>query len=188
MFAMPGELHYDVEYPPRLSRWLLFLKWLLVIPHLFVLYFMYFMQSVVTFLAWWAILFVGHYPRGLWGFSMMVLRWNANVTAYYMLQRDDYPPFGEGAYPVTFAMEYPPRQSRLLIFFRGLLLIPHFLVVWVLLFAYGLVLFIAWFAILLLGRFPRGMFDFVVGVQRWMYRIQVYFYLLTDRYPPFSMD
>lgn len=188
MFAAPGEFQYDVEYPQRLSRLLLFLKWLLVIPHVFVLYFMFLAQGVVTFIAWWAILFLGRYPRGLWNFSMMVTRWSLNVNAYYLLQRDEYPPFGEGSYPVTLEVAYPARQSRLLIFVKWILVIPHIFVFWFLALAYGIVLFIAWFAILLLGRFPRGMFDFVVGVQRWAVRIQLYLNLLTDRYPPFSMD
>jgi hypothetical protein len=76
----------------------------------------------------------------------------------------------------------------LLIFVRILLILPHIIVLWFLAIAYGVVLMLAWFAILLLGRFPRGMFDFAVGVQRWGYRIQLYLNLLTDRYPPFSME
>lgn len=188
MALAPGELRYDVEYPERLSRLLIFVKWLLVIPHLVVLYFLYIAQLAVTFIAWWAILFMGRYPRGLWDFSMMVTRWSINVNAYYLLQRDEYPPFGEGRYPVTFEMAYPARQSRLLIFVKWLLITPHLVVFWFLAIAYAVVLIIAWFAILLLGRFPRGLFGFAVGVQRWGARIQVYLNLLTDRYPPFSME
>jgi hypothetical protein len=184
----PGELLYDVAYPNRLSRLLIFVKWLLVIPHLIILYFLDIALGVVTFIAWWAILFTGHYPRGMWMFSMSVMSWTARVNAYFMLLRDEYPPFGEGPYPVRFEMAYPGRQSRLLLFVRWLLLIPHIVVIAVLGVVAGLALLIAWFAILFTGSFPRPLFAFCVGFHRWSYRVMAYGYLLTDRYPPFSLE
>jgi hypothetical protein len=183
----PGELQYDVRYPGHLSRLLIFVKWLLVIPHLIILYFMMIALGVVTFIAWWAILFTGRYPQGMWMFSMSVMRWSARVNAYYLLMRDEYPPFGDGDYPVRFDMAPMRRQSRLLLFVRWLALIPHLVVLSVLGFVAGLALFVAWWAILLTGRFPRSLFDFCVGVNRWSNRVMVYWYLLTDRYPPFSL-
>lgn len=183
----PGELIYDVRYPNRLSRLLIFVKWLLIIPHAIILYFMMIALGVVTFIAWWAILFTGRYPQGMWMFSMSVLSWSARVSAYYTLMRDEYPPFGNEPYPVRFEMIYPGRQSRLLIFVRWLMVIPHLVVLAVLGFAAGLALFMAWWAILFTGRFPRSLFDFCVGVNRWSNRVMVYLYLLTDRYPPFSL-
>ena len=183
----PGELVYDVRYPERLSRLLIFVKWLLVFPHLIILYFLTIAAGVVTFIAWFAILFTGHYPRGMWMFSMSVLSWSARVSAYYTLMRDEYPPFGNEPYPVRFEMAYPGRQSRLLLFVRWLTVIPHLVVLAVLGFVAGIALFLAWWAILFTGRFPRSLFDFCVGVNRWSNRVMVYWYLLTDRYPPFSL-
>jgi hypothetical protein len=83
-------------------------------------------------------------------------------------------------------MEYPERLSRLLIFVKWLLVIPHFIVLYLLGFVAGFVWLIAWFAILFTGNIPQGLFDFLVGLMRWSYRVNVYLWLLTDIYPPFS--
>lgn len=179
-------LDYDVAYPERLSRLLIFIKWLLVIPHLFVLAFLGIGLYITTLVAWFAILITGRYPRGLWDFAMMVFRWYARITSYVYLQRDEYPPFGDGDYPVRFEMAYPDRLSRGLIFVKWLLIIPHWIVLYILNIALNVVLFIAWFAILFTGRYPRGMFDFVTGMSRWTYRVMTYLMLMTDAYPPFS--
>ena len=91
------------------------------------------------------------------------------------------------AYPVTFEVEYPERLNRWLIFVKWLLIIPHIVVV-ALLGIVALVLgMIAWFAILFTGKFPRSLFDFMVGVQRWSERVNGYVSLFTDAYPPFSL-
>jgi hypothetical protein len=181
-------LHYEVAYPERLSRLLIFVKWLLIIPHLFVIAILGFALYVTTFFAWFAILIVGRYPRGLWDFAMMTLRWQARLNAYIYLQRDEYPPFGDGDYPVTFEMAYPERMSRLLIFVKWLLIIPHAIVLYILGVALYVVWLIAWFAILITGRYPQGMFDFVTGVSRWAYRVTAYVLMLTDAYPPFTLS
>ncbi|MEA2597491.1 MAG: hypothetical protein QOF01_3960 [Thermomicrobiales bacterium] len=181
-------LHYEVAYPERLSRLLIFVKWLLIIPHLFVITILGFALYVTTFFAWFAILIVGRYPRGLWDFAMMTLRWQARLNAYIYLQRDEYPPFGDGDYPVTFGMAYPERMSRLLIFVKWLLIIPHAIVLYILGVALYVVWLIAWFAILITGRYPQGMFDFVTGVSRWAYRVTAYVLMLTDAYPPFTLS
>jgi hypothetical protein len=159
----------------------------LIIPHLIVLYFLGIALQVVSVVAWFAILFTGKYPRGMWDFSMMVLRWQARVAAYLYLQRDEYPPFGDEDYPVRFQMDYPERLSRWKIFVKWLLIIPHLIVLTFLVFAWLVVVVIAWFAILITGRYPRGLFDFAAGVQRWGHRVNVYTWLLTDAYPPFTL-
>jgi hypothetical protein len=181
-------LEYDVAYPESLSRLLIFVKWwLLIIPHLVVLGILGFILEVVTFIAWFAILFTGRYPRGMWDFALMTLRWQARVNAYVYLQRDEYPPFGDSDYPVRFELAYPERLSRGLIFVKWLLIIPHLIVLYILALAMSFVWFIAWWAILITGKYPRGMFDFVTGVSRWGYRVSTYFLLMTDAYPPFSL-
>jgi hypothetical protein len=91
-------------------------------------------------------------------------------------------------YPVSLRVEYPERLSRGLIFVKWLLLFPHYIVVWALQIVAGIITFIAWFAILFTGRYPRAMFDFNVGVLRWSTRVQAYFNLMTDAYPPFGFD
>jgi len=180
---------YDVEYPQELSRWLIFVKWLLVIPHLIILWGLGIAQGAVTFVAWFAILFTGRYPRFLFDFVVNVYRWSANVGAYVYLLRDEYPPFTweAGQYPVTFDVAYPERLSRWLIFVKWLLIIPHVIVFCFLNLAWFVTAMIAFFAILFTKRYPEGLFRFAVGVERWSNRINVYVNLLRDEYPPFSL-
>jgi hypothetical protein len=184
-------LRYDVEYPERLSRWKIFVKWLLAFPHVLIVGALGTVAYVMIFIAWFAILFTGRYPEGLFNFVVGVYRWNANVNAYTSLLRDEYPPFTmeAGRYPVTFEVDYPGRLSRWLIFVKWLLAIPNVIVLMVLGLAYYVTLIIAWFAILFTARYPEGLFRFGVGVQRWSLRVSAYaFYLFTDKYPPFSLS
>jgi hypothetical protein len=84
---------YDVEYPERLSRWLIFFKIFLVIPNQMVVGLLGLISLFVMFISWWAILFTGRYPRGLFDFTVGVLRWSLRATAYANLMRDEYPPY-----------------------------------------------------------------------------------------------
>ena len=180
-------LQYDVAYPARLSRLLIFVKWLLVIPHLVVLGLLFLGLSFTTVIAWFAILFTGRYPRGLWNFGTMTLRWAARVSAYVYLQRDEYPPFADESYPVQFWLHYPRRLSRLLIFVKPILIFPHFIILYVLGLIWYVVLFLAWFGILFTGAMPRSLFDFMTGYHRWNWRVSTYILLFTDAYPPFTL-
>jgi len=183
-------LTFDVEYPQELSRWLIFVKWLLAIPHFFVLYVLGIAAGVVTFIAFFVILFTKRYPRGLFEFVVNVNRWTENVYAYIFLLRDEYPPFsGEsGKYPVVYDVQYPEQLSRWLIFVKWLLAIPHVIILFFLFIGQGMALFVAWFAILFTKRFPESLFRFVVGADRWRVRVNAYVNLMRDEYPPFSMQ
>lgn len=181
-------LQFDVAYPGRLRRWLIFFRGLFIIPHSIILYFLLLALSVVTFVAWWAILFTGRYPEGMWSFSMSVMRWAARVQVYTMNLRDEYPPLGEGAYPIRFDQARPARQSRWLLFARPFMLIPHYICLMVIGVASSVVALVACVSVLILGRMPRGMFTFITGSQRWIFRVYLFQMLLTDAYPPFSMD
>jgi uncharacterized membrane protein HdeD (DUF308 family) len=187
----PGyPLRYDVEYQEELSRWLIFVKWLLVIPQIIILYALSIAAGVIQIIAFFAILFTKRYPRSLFDFVVNVNRWNANVFAYYGLLRDEYPPFSwePGQYAVTYEVDYPEDLNRWLPLIKWLLVIPHYIVLLFLFIAAAVVGFIAWFAILFTKRYPRGMFDFVVGVNRWNLRVSAYAILLRDEYPPFSLS
>ena len=144
--------------------------------------------SVCAFLAWFAILFTGKYPRGLWDLAKMYMGWRANVFAYAALLRDEYPPFGTGPYPVTFEVDYPERSNRWTVAFRLILAIPQLIVLLFVLLAWLVTVVIAWFAILFTGRYPEGLYSFGVGVQRWTLRVQAYLLLMRDEYPPFSLE
>ena len=182
---------FEVEYPERLSRWLIFVKWLLAIPHVIIISLFGYLIELTTFISWFAILFTGRYPRALFDLALLYWGWNSRVTSYLVLLRDEYPPFGEdaaGEYPVHVDIPYPERLSRLLIFVKWLLVIPHIIIL-ALLSAVALAVYvIGWFAILFTGQFPRSMFDFLVGVGRWNLRVSAYVMLMRDEYPPFSLS
>jgi hypothetical protein len=209
---------YPVDVQARLdeplSRWLWLVKWAMAIPHYIVLFFLWVAFTVVTIIAFFAILFTGRYPRSLFGFNLGVLRWSWRVGyyTYSALGTDRYPPFSLGeepGYPATLNIAYPERLSRGLVLVKWwLLAIPQYAVVAV--FAGGaaytagsgqswhtqalsggliglLVLFAA-VTLLFAGYYPRGMYDFVMGMNRWVFRVIAYAALMTDAYPPFRLD
>jgi hypothetical protein len=108
--------------------------------------------------------------------------------AYAALLRDEYPPFGQDAYPVTFEVDYPERSNRWSVALRLILAIPQVIVLMFVLVAWLVTVVIAWFAILFTGRYPEGLYTFGVGVQRWTLRVQAYLFLMRDEYPPFSLQ
>jgi uncharacterized protein DUF4389 len=144
--------------------------------------------TVCAFIAWFAIVFTGVYPEGLWRLVAYYLRWRVRAMAYTALLRDEYPPFGEGPYPVTIALSAPsvPR-NRVTVAFRLILGIPHIVALWALSIAWAFTSIVAWFAILFTGRYPAGLYAFAVGVLRWSTRVEAYLLLLHDEYPPFSL-
>lgn len=193
MATAPGgsyPVRFDVAYPENLSRGLIFIKWLLAIPHFIILYALNLVFEVLTFIAFFAVIITGKYPDGLFKFNVGTRRWFANVYAYIFLLRDEYPPFSfdEGAYPVTLQIDYPDKLGRFAPLYQWLLAIPHIIIVYVLLLIVFVTTFIAWFAILFTGKYPDGLFKFAVGVWRWTYRAGYYAAFLSSEYPPFSLD
>lgn len=198
-----------------LSRWLWLVKWVLAIPHYVVLFFLAIAMIFVTIFAFFAILFTARYPRSLFDFSVGVLRWNWRVAfySYSALGTDVYPPFTlkAGGYPADFEVDYPDRLSRGLVLVKWwLLVIPHLLVVGALvgggwsmatstgymggdgrgfgISLLGALVIIAAVMLLFTGRYARGLFDFILGINRWTYRVIAYTALLRDEYPPFRLD
>jgi hypothetical protein len=166
---------------------------------------------VLTMVAFFAILFTGRYPRSIFDFNVGVLRWTWRVSFYCCgaLGTDRYPPFSLHSvdYPATLEVTYPERLSRGLVLIKSwLLAIPHLLIIGALaatrtfgstngrgdaVLAGGLLgLLVAIAAVILLftGRYPAGLYDFVMGVNRWVFRVMVYVALMTDEYPPFRLD
>lgn len=135
------------------------------------------------------ILFRQRYPRWWFDFAVELARFGARVTVYLLLLTDTYPSTVDHQ-SVHLDVDYPdaPRLNRWLPLVKWLLAIPHYIVLAVLFVCVGLVTIIAWFAILFTGTYPRGLFEFVVGVGRWATRVWAYaFLLVTDTYPPFSL-
>jgi hypothetical protein len=218
--AESTEDHYPVHLTgvltEPLSRWLWLVKWFLAIPHYVVLAFLWLAFFITTLIAFFAILFTGRYPRGIFDFNVGVLRWNWRVAFYTFsaLGTDRYPPFSLEAvdYPATLDVDYPERLSRGLVLVKSwLLAIPHLIIVGLLIggggwLAYdaewstalwvaplgggliGILTLIAGVVLLFTGRYPRDIFDLVIGLNRWVYRVYSYIGLMRDEYPPFRLD
>jgi hypothetical protein len=144
--------------------------------------------AIVAIIAWFAILFTGEYPPGLWNLAAFYLRWRVRALAYTSLLRDEYPPFGDGEYPASLVLQMPvASRDRVSVAFRLILVIPQLLALWALGVAWAITTVIAWFSILLTGRYPARLYEFGVGMLRWNVRVEAYLLLLHDQYPPFSL-
>ncbi len=137
------------------------------------------------------ILFRQKYPKWWFDWNVALIKFGTRVEAYLALLRDEYPSTDEDQ-AVHIEIPYPDAKNELnrwLALVKWFLAIPHYIVLFFLGIAAIVSIVIAWFAILFTGRYPRGLFDFVVGVFRWCLRIAAYAFLLTtDRYPPFSLS
>ena len=208
--AHPLRIEGHLDETP--SRWLWVVKWVLLIPHYVVLAFLFIAALPLTVVAFFAILLTGRYPRPIFNFNVSVLRWWWRVAfySYSALGTDRYPPFTLDAaadYPATLELPYPERLSRRLVLVKWwLLAVPHYLIIGVFLggttvarhngasysASYpGLIdvlSIVAALGILVTARYPRGLFDLVMGLNRWVLRVLVYVLLLTDKYPPFRLD
>ncbi|WP_327394054.1 DUF4389 domain-containing protein [Streptomyces phaeochromogenes] len=203
--AAPVRIEASVD--ARLSRWLWLVKWLLAIPHYIVLFFLWIGVVLVTVIAFFAILFTARYPRPLFDFSVGVLRWNWRVSyyAHTALGTDRYPPFTLADvpdYPARLDVAYPARLSRGLVLVKWwLLAIPQYIVVSMFTGGWGwgrgwddgggwrggLMPFLSLVAVVILlftARYPRHLFDFLMGLARWVARVTSYAALTwADRRP-----
>jgi hypothetical protein len=207
-------LHVEGRLDGHLSRWLWLVKWLLAIPHFVVLVVLWMGFVLATVVAFFAILLTGRHPRGLFDFKVGVLRWSWRVAFYShgAIGTDRYPPFTLADvpdYPARLEVAQPQELSRGLVLVKWwLLALPHYLIVGV--FAGGalagfdaaddgsswisggglisLMVLIAGVVLLFTARYPRSIFDFTMGMNRWVYRVVAYAALMTDVYPPFRLD
>ena len=193
--SVEGELSED------LSRWLWLVKWILIIPHVVVLFFLWITFIALTVVAFFAIVFTGRYPRRMFAFNVGVMRWTWRVGfySYSALGTDKYPPFSLESrdYPANLEVEYPESLSRGLVFVKSwLLAIPHYIVM-----AFlsggagssgggslkGLLVIFAAIMLLFKGRYPQDIYNLVIGINRWSFRVLAYAALMRDDYPPFRL-
>jgi len=203
--AYPLHFKGELTTPPGSGLWLI--KWLLAIPHFFILCFLWIGFVVAWVIALFAIVFTSKYPRGLFDYNVGVLRWSWRVGfySYQALGTDKYPPFtlkSVDDYPADLEVDYPERLSPGLALVKWwLLAIPHYIIVGILMGGWqfqqngeyqgiGLIfalVIIAAVALLFTGRYHNDIFKLVIGMNRWVYRVATYAALMTDKYPPFRL-
>jgi Domain of unknown function (DUF4389) len=190
---MPYPVSFQADYTEHQSRATTFFRGLLIIPLLLWLYVYSIAYYVVLILAWFALLFTGRFPTGMYGFIAGYVRFAGRYVAYQHLLTDRYPSFmgaPDANYPVRIEFAEPlPKYSRLKVFFRGLLGFPLAVLV-----SYGVSLVIAvasvgaWFMIVFTGRLSRNLHDILLISTAYALRATAYFSLLTETYPPYASD
>ncbi len=177
------------------SRWRWLAKWcVLAVPHYPILILLYSVYPLLTIVAGVAILFTGRYPRPIFDFNVGVLRWSWRVMNYRfpMNSTDKYPPFTLAPrpdYPGDLEVEYPERLTNWAVLVKWWLLgLPQILLCWAMepLLQVLCVINAAW--LLCVGSINPGMFDLLMGIVRWRYRVAVYVSLMRDEYPPYRLD
>jgi hypothetical protein len=190
-------MKYEIQHQEEYSRGELLLRsffgWIyILIPHMFILYFLAIWGAILAFISFFAILFTGVYPKGFFEYRVKLMRWSMRVSARLLNLCDGYPAFGLDAEDerITLEVPYPERISRgntLLKFFFGWLYIalPHIFILYFRRIGVYILTFIAWWSILLTGKYPASFHSFVVGTMRWGTRVGIALAYMTDDYPPF---
>jgi len=182
-----------------LNRWLWLVKWFLAIPHIVVLLLLWIVFVILTVVAGVNIVVTGRYPRSIFDFNVGVMRWTWRVQLYaFSLATDRYPPFSlqrDPSYPAELEVEYPEQLSRGLVWIKWwLLAIPHYAIVSFFdggprVFGLtGILALVAGVTLAVKQRYPTSVFDFIMGMHRWEWRVVAYAALMRDDYPPFRID
>jgi hypothetical protein len=188
-------LNIDVTSPAQIPRWRPLLNWLLVIPPLVWLMILSIGLEIVSIISWFTILFTGQLPASFGNFMVQVLRYQWRVSAFLYGWTEEYPGFSTpagypdpGNYPAVLTSVPDATRNRLTVLLRLFWVVPQYIVLYFVGIAASVVLFIAWFVVLFTGEWPEGMRQFCIGYFRWNLRVSAYFFLLTDVYPPFSLE
>jgi hypothetical protein len=183
---------FAADFQEPRSRLSTFFRLLLVLPWAIVAIVWLLGSLLATVGAWFAIVATGRYPRGLYEFNAKALRFVNRVNGFQHLLTDELPPFDGGRhpeYPVRLEIAPPAeRYSRLKALFRIILLIPIFVVLYVVDVGLRVIGFLAWATIVLIGREPRGLFDLLTWCVAYQARATAYHWLMTETYPPLSPD
>ena len=188
---------YPVAYSAALesegrSRLTVFFRLLLAIPWFIVAAVWGIAVYVTVVIAWFALLFTGRYPQGLYDFNAGFLRFSARVNGWYSLLTDEYPPFSgepDGGYPIRLQIAEPkPEYSRAKVLFRIILLIPVAVISYVLAIILEVVAIIAWFVLVFTARLPEGLYKPIRAANAYMAKAGAFYLLLTEDFPPFWTD
>jgi hypothetical protein len=188
----PAEV--QIDYPQQgIARWRPIFHGLLLFPNIFVLWFVLIAAYFRIIGSWFAVVFTGRYPPGLFNGVVGALRWATRVNAYAQFMVDKYPPYStmdDPSYPARLRIDYPPdgKIARWRPLVHWLLVIPHAIVLGVLQFGALFALIGAWFAVVFTRRYPPGLFNFILGTMRWGMRVSAYSLWMREEYPPFSLE
>jgi hypothetical protein len=186
--AFVAALTYDVSYAQERNRVTTLFRIFLAIPHLIVAGVWAYLAEILAVVQWFVILFTGKRNQGMWDLQYAWLGYYSRVYGYVELLYDPYPAFGTdpGPVPVTSELSYDEPADRLTNGLRFIWAIPALFVSLGLAIALGVVVLISWFAIVITGKHPRGMFDFILSALRYILRTQSYVLLMTDTYPRYD--
>jgi hypothetical protein len=185
-------VQYEADYVEKRSRLTTFFRLITTIPALIVTYFYGIAAGIVVFISWFALLFTGRYPEGMYNFVAGYIRNSTRVYSYHYLLTDAYPPFNgqeEPGYPVRVHIA-PPKESysRAKVFFRIILLIPV-AIIW---YVYNIMLSVgalcSWVVIIFTGKQPEGLQNFINMAIRYHVDANAYGYLITEDFPPITVD
>ncbi len=183
---------YEVDYVEPRSRLTVFFRAILAIPHAIMSLFVGIALFFTVIAAWFALIITGKYPQGLYDFNAGAIRFLGRYTAYAYLQVDPFPPFGfddDPSYPARVRFAPPlPEYSRLLAFFRAILLIIPLIVVQVLSYVLLAVVVVAWFVQVITGKQPKGLHDVLDFCLAYTIKTYAYGALLVEKFPPFSNE
>jgi len=185
----PVTLKGELTAPP--GRWLWLFKWLLIFPHAIILYFLGIAFFALWVVAFFAILFTGKYPKGMFDFNLGVARWywRVNFYSYSALGTDKYPAFSfdpDPNYPADLTIEYPEQLKNGMVLVKWLLLVPHWVIIFLFQYIQPLLVFVSAIVLLFTGKYLPELFKIIMGMNRWTYRVYAYFFFATDMYPPFK--
>ena len=192
--AVPDDypVRVDAQRQEEYNRFLPLVKWLLALPHYIVLFFLLIGVIFAKIIAFFAVLFTGRYPEGIFTYVTGVFRWGWNVSAYVYLLTDRYPPFSlepDPSYPAQLEIDYPSDGvDRWRPLVQWLLIIPYAIVASVLVSLAEIVAFIGVFVILFTKELPEGMFKLILIPYRWQFRAGAYALFMVKRYPPFEWE
>lgn len=165
----------------------------IVIPHVFLMWFVGIWAGILTFLAWWVVLFTAKYPRRWFDFQVKFMNWQIRVNSRMSHLVDGYPAFWPSGTSdrVKLEVEYPEKLSRGLLLLRSFfgifyVLIPHGFCLFFRIWGTYILMFLAWWVVLFTGKYPENWHAFQVGTLRWGLRVNLYMGFFTDKYPPFS--
>jgi len=194
--SVPYPVQLEFHADRHMAKWRPLVQWLLAIPHLLIAWALRYLRQVLTLISLFTVLFTEQIPRPLFDAIVMTYRYEWRAMSYAFFLHEDYPPFDfdlsseddEMEPHTSLRLAYPGHLERWKPLYKWFLAIPQYFVVAGLFIAACLGIIGGFFAVLVTGEYPEGVRDFLVSAYRYALRVEAYVGLLTDRYPPFSLD